>query len=549
MLYLAALLGAPVMRLNSIRVKVSLPVAIMTITFIIALSAMTHIINRLEGALITQVDQYEEAMSEILNADRDLYQAKLAEQHLVTSIGNAQEEEKDRVGNAQQVKDRVALYRSHLKNDLNLVNMIKPFDAAFTTWLNSSNALVQMNVNSSGYKSTESKTNADFSALRDILDSAGEAVKERSHKAQKEVSEHVESFGNFFLVVIVIGLLISIWFSYRTPKTLTDQVRYLGQRIREISEGDGDLTQKIEFSTKDELGDLADEFNGFMDRLRGIIGSIHKQSDSLGQMTTGLKDVSVRTSDITSALANASEFIVSAGHEMDMSNQQMASVARDTADEANNSNVLTKSGMSAVTNSQKAIKELVADIQSALARSEELQKSSEAITSVLEVIGNIAEQTNLLALNAAIEAARAGEQGRGFAVVADEVRTLATRTQDSTNEIESMIEKLNINVSESAKAIRNSHDNAEFTASNFDEVTKTFTALSESFSKVQEMAAQTAQATQEQSVVANDLNQNMVSLNEQTTSVQTVADLIHQQSEDISKLYKELDHQVGSFKV
>ncbi|MBD5772440.1 methyl-accepting chemotaxis protein [Marinomonas colpomeniae] len=537
------------MRLNSIRVKVSLPVAIMTITFIIALSAMTHIINRLEGALITQVDQYEEAMSEILNADRDLYQAKLAEQHLVTSIGNAQEEEKDRVGNAQQVKDRVALYRSHLKNDLNLVNMIKPFDAAFTTWLNSSNALVQMNVNSSDYKSTESKTNADFSALRDILDSAGEAVKERSHKAQKEVSEHVESFGNFFLVVIVIGLLISIWFSYRTPKTLTDQVRYLGQRIREISEGDGDLTQKIEFSTKDELGDLADEFNGFMDRLRGIIGSIHKQSDSLGQMTTGLKDVSVRTSDITSALANASEFIVSAGHEMDMSNQQMASVARDTADEANNSNVLTKSGMSAVTNSQKAIKELVADIQSALARSEELQKSSEAITSVLEVIGNIAEQTNLLALNAAIEAARAGEQGRGFAVVADEVRTLATRTQDSTNEIESMIEKLNINVSESAKAIRNSHDNAEFTASNFDEVTKTFTALSESFSKVQEMAAQTAQATQEQSVVANDLNQNMVSLNEQTTSVQTVADLIHQQSEDISKLYKELDHQVGSFKV
>lgn len=537
------------MRLNSIRVKVSLPVVIMTVTFIIALSAMTHIINRLEGALITQVDQYEEAMSEILNADRDLYQAKLAEQHIITNIGNAQDEEKDRVDNAQQVKDRVALYRSHLKNDLNLVNMIKPFDVAFTTWLDSSNALVKMNVNSSGYASTEAKTNADFSALRDILDLAGEAVKNRSHEAQKEVSTHVETFGNFFLVVIIIGLLISMWISYKTPKTVTAQVRYLGQRIREISEGDGDLTQKIEFSTKDELGDLADEFNGFMDRLRGIIGSIHKQSDSLGQMTTSLNDVSVKTSDITSALANASEFIVSAGHEMDMSNQQMASVARDTADEANNSNVLTQSGMVAVTNSQKAIKELVADIESALARSNELQKSSEAITSVLEVIGNIAEQTNLLALNAAIEAARAGEQGRGFAVVADEVRTLATRTQDSTNEIESMIEKLNVNVSESAKAISNSHDNAEFTASNFDEVTKTFTALSESFGKVQEMAAQTAQATQEQSVVANDLNQNMVSLNEQTNSVQTVADLIQQQSKDISKLYKELDHQVGSFKV
>jgi len=537
------------MRLNSIRVKSSIPIVIMTITFIVALSAMTHIINRLEGALITQVDKYTVAVSEILNADRDLYQAKIAEQRLTAGVGNAQDEEKDRIENAQQVKDRVELYRDYLKDEPSLNKMIEPFDVAFSTWLNSSNALVKMNENSSGFQAAEKKTNADFSALRDILDSAGELVNQRSREAQQEVAVHVESFGNFFLVVIIIGLIISIWFSYKVPKTLCDQVRYLGQRIREISEGDGDLTQKIVFSTKDELGDLADEFNGFMDRLRGIISSIHQQSDALGQMTTNLKDVSVRTSDITSALANASEFIVSAGHEMDMSNQQMASVARDTADEANNSNVLTQSGMTAVTNSQKAIKELVADIESALARSHELQKSSEDITSVLEVIGNIAEQTNLLALNAAIEAARAGEQGRGFAVVADEVRTLATRTQDSTNEIESMIEKLNVNVAESAKAISNSHDNAEFTASNFDEVTKTFTALSESFSKVQEMAAQTAQATQEQSVVANDLNQNMVSLNDQTTSVQAVADLIQQQSKDISKLYQELDHQVGSFKV
>ena len=133
---------------------------------------------------------------------------------------------------------------------------------------------------------------------------------------------------------------------------------------------------------------------------------------------------------------------------------------------------------------------------------------------------------------------------------ADEVRTLATRTQDSTNEIEGMIEQLKINVTvKSSKAIQNSRDNAESTVTNFGEVTKIFNGIQASFAKVQDMAAQTAQATQEQSIVSNDINRNMVSLKDQTDSVQSVSDLIQQQSKDITKLYETLDQQVGSFKV
>jgi len=536
------------MRFNSIRVKSSLPVLVTTATFIIALSSLLYVLDKNEAALTVQTERYFKASSVVLNADRDLYQAELAQQRLTDGVGN-DGDKKDRTDNIQQVKDRFAAFLKYVANEPAIASQFSDFDNAMATWLASSEAALKASGTDANFAVLAKQEGDNFSALRSILNKAGEVVEQRSEEARAELLAENARFEKIALSIVILGLLVAVWFSYRMPKVLTGQVRYIGTRIREISEGDGDLTQRIEFATNDELGDLAHEFNGFVEKLRGIISSIHNQSRALGKMTENLNGVANETGSITSALASASESIVSAGHQMDMSNQQMASVASSTSAESQNSNALAQNGLSAVQRPQNAVSELVSDIENALGRSAELQKSSEDIASVLEVIRNIAEQTNLLALNAAIEAARAGEQGRGFAVVADEVRTLATRTQDSTDEIETMIETLKNNVTESYKAIQNSRDNAGTTANNFGEVTEIFYSLQESFGKVQDMAAQTAQATQEQTDVANEINRNMSSLKDQTQSVQSVSDMIQKQAHQISELYEELDRQVGSFKV
>ena len=537
------------MRFNSIRSKVTAPIALLGIILVGVFVSFLSIVEMQKDQSEIQAKRYFASANYVLNADRDIYQALVARNAILSKQGSYDENLADFEENAQQVKDRFQLYRQALASESNLLKSFANFDNLFNKWLTAERSLVKSAQAGSVSDASVNSANGLFSDIRSVLDVAGEAVTKRAQESQIETTAKIEGLESTLLAVIVVVLIVAAVSGYIIPKRLNQRISHLAGRIKEIAEGDGDLTQRINSTAKDELGDLANEFDGFVERLRSIISSVHHQSNSLGGMTSELNHASERTAGITTTLVNASNSIVSAAHEMNMSNQQMADVATNTAHEAQNSNQLADQGISAVNNSQSAIDSLVRDINDALNRSSELERSSEAIASVLEVIRNIAEQTNLLALNAAIEAARAGEQGRGFAVVADEVRTLATRTQDSTNEIESMIEQLKVNVRESSKAIQNSRTNADTTVSNFDDVIRIFGELQESFAKVQDMAAQTAQATQEQSTVSGEINENLSAMQSQTEQVQSVSDLVQEHARQISSLYKELDRQVGSFKV
>lgn len=498
----------------------------------------------------TRLEKYLGAITAVLNADRDFYQARLAFQHARNGLVPLEDAKQNFKQNANQTIEHFNEYRIYLKDEPSLISQYDSFDSQFNQWFQDSNRYLEEHDSGSiAIKSTEfALVDESFSAIRDLLDAAGETVQRHSRSMEKRTSEQISEYQTIAVIVIIIAFVAALVFGYIVPLKLTRNIQHISERIREIAEGDGDLTQRIDSNSKDELGNLAAEFDGFVENLRKMIASISEQSQALGEMTTQLKQASDQTKGITQSLVNSSEFIVSAGHEMNMSNQGMADVATNTVKEAADSNKLTGQGIQAVNESHQAVATLATEIEQAIQHSLTLEKSSEAIASVLEVIRNIAEQTNLLALNAAIEAARAGEQGRGFAVVADEVRTLATRTQDSTNEIESMISQLNTSVKASATSTQNSRDNALTTSENFGKVTSIFDALQESFSKVEGMAAQTAQATHEQSQVANDINENLVSLKAQTDAVQDVSININDQAVRISELYLALQKHVGSFK-
>jgi len=347
------------------------------------------------------------------------------------------------------------------------------------------------------------------------------------------------------VVIALAGLVIMVLLGL----SLSRPARRLVAMLDDIAQGDGDLTKRLVVDRGDELGAVAKGFNSFLDKLQAMIREVVASVAQVTDASENTADIAMRTNDGIQRQLSEIDQVATAVTEMTATAQDVARNAAQAAEAARNADGSASHGRDVVKASAAATLSLAEDINKAVASVQSLARDSENITGILATIRGIAEQTNLLALNAAIEAARAGEQGRGFAVVADEVRNLAQKTQTSTEEIQTMIEQLQKGTRDTVKVMEQSRTRTEESVLQSEEADAALTSITQAVSVITEMNTQIASAAEEQSAVAEDVNRNVATIDQVAKAVAGGAQEASEASAGLTRLAEQQRRLINQFKV
>ncbi len=343
------------------------------------------------------------------------------------------------------------------------------------------------------------------------------------------------------ILLVVVYLYVGFFMSVRNA------INRFSLAARSVAAGD--MTTQIRLENRDELGELTGEFNNMTNRMAELIRSVSATTSDVDQQATRVNDTAAANSEAVARQMEESGQINEAMNQMIEAVNEVTESAHRVADSAGNAEGDTEKGRQVVADTVETINKLATEIASAVEVINRVNKDSDNISQVLVEIKAIAEQTNLLALNAAIEAARAGEQGRGFAVVADEVRSLSQRTHKSTEEIEGMISRLQSGVKDAVKAMTNSHDVTEATVQKSSEVTEALDRIADGINMIVDMSHQIAQAAEEQSAVTKNVNTNVEAIGVLGQKTADNAEETLGASRQMSELTSSLQRVVEAFKV
>jgi methyl-accepting chemotaxis protein len=360
-------------------------------------------------------------------------------------------------------------------------------------------------------------------------------------RAQALVNELEDSFASINTQQVILAFIVTLLAAAIMTwmiKSIVQPLYELRQRIDNLASADGDLTQSVTLETHAELIALSGGFNRFLQKLRAMINELKTVSDEVRNSSTSSEQITRKTNENTSQQQLEISSVVTATNEMSATSHEVSRLAQSSADGAKQAQDIIHRSQASLSTAVDGVRSLAEDMKYASNSISQVASRSEDITRIIDVIKAIAEQTNLLALNAAIEAARAGEQGRGFAVVADEVRSLASKTQNSTDEINTMIQSLQSEVSKAVTIIDNSSTKAEASVeqthqafSSLEEVVTTTTSITDN-------ADQVAAAAEEQSQVAEEINKNLTIIGD---AADTLAELAQQSNSSNQHLISQID--------
>lgn len=336
------------------------------------------------------------------------------------------------------------------------------------------------------------------------------------------VDETMESVNSALTKTALFNLLLTAGFIFLmvlVANRITRPILDISQRMLQMAQQGGDLTQRLDDSRRDELGQLAQGFNAIISKVNSMIIDIKHTEDVMDERFRLLNDMANSVDEYVHSQQSQAHSVATAANEMNFSISEVSNLATDTANKTETTLSQVEESNAHIKETSRAMNELFSSNQITQNKIAMLAEQTETINSVIETINGISEQTNLLALNAAIEAARAGEQGRGFAVVADEVRTLAARTQDSTGEIKSVIETLQSSAKEAVDAMSKNTELANMGQKETDVASNALSNVVNEITQITELNTQVATATSEQANVVGELSSNVTSIADMASNI------------------------------
>ena len=495
---------------NKLFVTTTVQFGILIVVVWLSISAILSLkseVDNLSNSSLPSVDN-------LLQADRNLYKALAAERSMIfvdvktEDFGLLQQEHITNVAEAAEHLSKLPKFNNSSK----ILSLLKDYEQQRLVWEPLTNQAVAARASNSRAGRSEAigisfKEGAEaFANMRNTMREIERVIKSNATESAQRAKQSASSALSTIAVVSVVGMALGIIFTVVVAKLISQPLNNINLSMHNIAEGNGDLTARMQVSGTDELGSVAQTFNVFIEKQAYLIRQIAEGMQSLKTELLNVTEMVEKTRNAADDQQDENKKVAEAISLMTSSTVDVAQNSASAAQSARQVDSEAKKGHHSVVNTLKGIDDLVDEMQAASVVIQVVEEGSREISQVMEVISSIAEQTNLLALNAAIEAARAGEQGRGFAVVADEVRTLASRTQDSTGQIRGIIERLQNESTKAVKVMESSTQMAQKLVATASEAGELLTGITKDVDLITNMNATIAKSTETQSSRAEDMS-------------------------------------------